>query len=51
MGLRAQEESKVPGGKESFVAEKHEVGKGNSTYLLLCVTWRALAVGKLCENR
>lgn len=31
MGLRAQEKSEVPGGKENFVAEKHEVEKGNST--------------------
>lgn len=31
-GLRAQEESRVPGGKESFAAEKHEVEKGNSTH-------------------
>lgn len=36
MGLRAQEESKVPGGKEGFVAEKHEVEKGNSTPAAVC---------------
>lgn len=46
----AQEESKAPGEKESFAAEEHEVEKGRIAHLLLCVTWRALEVGKLCED-
>lgn len=36
MGLRAQEESEVPGGKEGFVAEKPEVEKGKSTPPAVC---------------
>lgn len=36
MGLRAQEESKAPGEKESFAAGKHEVEKGNNTSPAVC---------------